>query len=377
MGLTWADRRVDPAGWESKASHSGDCGRCSGAPMRRVDDIRATESPAGTRYRSPGHAPKMTTWPAATGVRVEWAALPARIRAAVEGWLGSPVVEARTQPGGFSPGAAARLRTADRRRAFLKAVGPEPTPSAPAFHRREARIVAALPTSAPVPRLLWSLDEGDDGWVVLLFEDVDGRQPALPWRADELARVLAALESLSADLTPSPVPPTIATPVARWLDTGGRGWRRLLVERPGGLDDWSRRHAEALASLEARATEAAAGDTLLHFDLRADNLLLTDDSVVIVDWPHARIGAAWVDLASFAPSVEMQGGPPPEELLARHPAGRAADPDAVRAVTAAIAGFFTYQALQPPVPGLPTLRAFQAAQGEVARRWLARQTGWR
>jgi len=38
---------------------------------------------------------------------------------------------------------------------------------------------------------------------------------------------------------------------------------------------------------------------------------------------------------------------------------------------AAVAGFFTSRALQPPPPGLPTVRAFQAAQGEVTRRWVA------
>jgi len=29
------------------------------------------------------------------------------------------------------------------------------------------------------------------------------------------------------------------------------------------------------------------------------------------------------------------------------------------------------QSLRPPPPGLATVRAFQAAQGEVTRRWLA------
>ena len=315
--------------------------------------------------------------PTASGVRVDWPELPARVRAAVEGWLGSEVVEAQTQSGGFSPGAAARLLTADGQRVFLKAIGPEPNPESPAFHRREARIVAQLPASAPVPRLLWSHDEGDGGWVVLLFEDVKGRHPALPWRSDELSRVLDALERLAADLTPSPISPEVATPVASWIRMRGQGWRTLLAERPAGLDDWAARHVEALAALEARAVEATIGDTLLHFDVRADNLLLTDDRVLLVDWPHARIGAAWLDPAFFAPSVRMQGGPPPEELLARHPAGRAAAPDAVAAAVAALAGFFTWQSLQPPPPGLPTLRLFQAAQGEIAREWLARLTGWR
>ena len=45
-------------------------------------------------------------------------------------------------------------------------------------------------------------------------------------------------------------------------------------------------------------------------------------------------------------------------------------------VVAAVAGFFTSRALQPPPSGLPTVRAFQAAQGDVARRWLAQRTGW-
>jgi hypothetical protein len=67
----------------------------------------------------------------------------------------------------------------------------------------------------------------------------------------------------------------------------------------------------------------------------------------------------------------MQGGPEPAALLARSRLGQDASPDAVRAVVCAMAGFFTASALMPPPPGLPTLRRFQAAQGEIARRWLA------
>src|SRR5438309_11329380 len=84
------------------------------------------------------------------------------------------------------------------------------------------------------------------------------------------------------------------------------------------------------------------------------------------DWPHARIGAAWLDVVGFAPSVTMQGGPAPDVVLARSAAGRNADPDAVNAGIATVAGYFTRGALQPPPPGLPTVRAFQAAQGVVA-----------
>src|SRR5262245_58074161 len=105
--------------------------------------------------------------PPARGVRSDWHALPARVRAAFEAWAGSRVVSATSQHGGFSPGVAARLRLANGRRIFVKAVSAVANPEAPTFHRREAQIVAHLPSTAPVPRLLWSMDEGDDGWVVL------------------------------------------------------------------------------------------------------------------------------------------------------------------------------------------------------------------
>lgn len=102
------------------------------------------------------------------------------MRRAVEERLGESVVAAPFSPGGFSPGGAARLRTSGGRRVFVKAVGPEPNPDSPAMHRREAEVVRKLPSEAPVPRLLWSYDEGEEGWVVLAFEDVDGRSPAEP-----------------------------------------------------------------------------------------------------------------------------------------------------------------------------------------------------
>jgi aminoglycoside phosphotransferase (APT) family kinase protein len=313
------------------------------------------------------------TGPPATGARRAWSELPARVLAALEDWLGDAVVSADSQPGGFSPGIAVRATTADGRRVFVKAIGPEPNPTSPAFHRNELRIVSSMPDGVAVPRLLWSLDEGEGGWVVLVFEDVDGRQPALPWRDDELERVIRGLDELAAALTPSPAP---AEPAGAMLAASINSWHLLRDDAPEGLDEWSARNLDRLVDLEAQVSEAVEGETLVHLDLRADNLLLTDDRVYLVDWPHAHVGAAWVDAITFAPSLAMQGGPEPEELLARWPSAAGADPAAVTAAVASVAGFFTQRALLPPPPGLPTLREFQAAQGEVARAWLARRTGW-
>ena len=116
--------------------------------------------------------------PDAAGLRFDWSDVPERARTAVEDRLGSPVLSALSESAAFSPGVAARLRSEDGRRFFAKAAGPEPNPLTPAAHRREARVAAALPEDAPVPTFLFSHDEGERGWIVLVFEDVEGRNPA-------------------------------------------------------------------------------------------------------------------------------------------------------------------------------------------------------
>jgi aminoglycoside phosphotransferase (APT) family kinase protein len=306
------------------------------------------------------------------GTRLPWEQVPAALRAAAEQRLGGRVTAAVTQPGGFSPGAAARLELEDGRRAFAKAVGPELNPDSPGIYRAEARIAAALPAAVPAPRFLGVLEDG--GWVLLLFEDIDGSAPACPWRRAELDRVLAAVTDLAAALTPAPL---AAPAVGAAHQASFAGWRRLARAPGAGLDPWARAHLARLAELEAGWAAAARGGSLVHSDLRSDNILLTADRVVFVDWPWACRGASWFDLVAMLPSVALEGGPPPEEVAAGHPLTRAAEPAAVTAVVAALAGYFTYQSRQPGPPGIPAVRAFQAAQGKVALDWLRARTGWR
>lgn len=313
----------------------------------------------------------MTVPPPARGARRDWSELPRHIVSALEAALDGEIVAAATQPGGFSPGVAARVVLRGGRRAFVKAVAHEPNPASPDFHRREARIVSAMPVAAPAPRLLWTLDEGAAGWVVLALEDVEGREPSLPWRSDELDRVLAAVDELHAALTPSPID---AGSAGAFLVEQANSWHLLAADTPG-LDEWSQRHLDELVERERAVAGAVTGETLLHLDLRADNILLAADRVYFVDWPHARVGASWLDAIAFAPSVAMQGGPEPEAVLRSWPTADQADADAVTAAVASVAGFFTYRSLLPPPPGLPTLRSFQAAQAEIARRWLAQRAG--
>ncbi len=210
-----------------------------------------------------------------TSFRTGWAELPRSVRAEVERGLGSPVRTAVGQTGGFTHGVASRLVLADDRRAFAKAI---PVDDALArIYRAEARIAAGLPRSVPAPPLRFTAET--DGWFAMVFDDVEGRHPRLGDPAD-LAAVLATVERLADVLTPSPLPE-----VRTVTDSYGHAlsrWQQFAEHGPPpDLDDWSRRNLDRLAELEATWPERCAGETLLHTDLRPDNMLLSSDGT----WP--------------------------------------------------------------------------------------------
>ena len=115
----------------------------------------------------------------------------------------------------------------------------------------------------------------------------------------------------------------------------------------------------------------------VHADLRADNILLTADRVVVVDWPWACLAAPWFDLVRCCRASICKAALHPRRSSTITLSPGPQTPGAVTAVLAALTGFFVRQSRQPPPPGLPTLRVFQAAQGRTALAWLKVRTTWR
>ncbi len=294
-------------------------------------------------------------------------AAPGPVRAWVERALGSQVVAASTQTGGFSPGVAARLVTASGRRAFVKAVGAELNDRSPELFRQEIVVMRALAALrlAHAPRFYDGYDDG--GWVALLLEDVPGRTAYHPWTPDDARRVLDAVAELTAALTPSPWPdaPVAAERSAEFLSR----WKQIVAD---GIEvpDWLDGRLDEVAALADRGlAELATGDSLAHWDLRADNLLLTDDGrVVFVDWAWAARAASWADQVIVQSDMRVADDHP---ALPDLPAD-----DGIDGFIAAVAGGLWWGSLQPDPPGLPTLRRFQRESAEANFRWLRARLGW-
>jgi aminoglycoside phosphotransferase (APT) family kinase protein len=107
---------------------------------------------------------------------------------------------------------------------------------------------------------------------------------------------------------------------------------------------------------------------VLHFDVRSDNLCLIEDRALFVDWNHACIGNPVLDTASWLPSLEAEGGPAPEEVLAPDTPGLAE-------IAALLAGYFCARAGLPEIPQAPHVRRLQREQAGTALPWAARMLG--
>lgn len=279
--------------------------------------------------------------------------LPSAVRAWVERELGSVVVSATTQQGGFSPGTAARLVTASGRRAFVKAVGTSLNPKTPELFRLEITAMQAIGRLPMAPELYAVYDDGD--WVGMLFEDIAGRLPAHPWEQPDADRVLDALAELTDVLDPSPWPdaPVIAVRSHDFLSR----WENVLADDLA-VPSWVR--PEEFAELARTGIRALAeGKALAHWDLRADNIILTDDRVVFIDWAHPGLAPRWADTVIL--HAEMRGSVTlpslPDEL-------------AITGFIAAIAGGLWWGAAQPAPPGLPTIRSWQREHALVHLDWV-------
>lgn len=211
-----------------------------------------------------------------------------------------------------------------------------------------------------LPRFLgWD----DDGAApILLLEDLSAAEWPPPWSGARVDAVLEALGAMRAAQPPKDLPSLEA-----WRDDLTNWWR--VAEEPGpflSLGLCSENWLEAASPILMAAEKGAVleGDQLLHLDVRSDNICFAGRRSVLVDWNHASVGNARLDVVAWMPSLHAEGGPDPISLVS-------GDSELI----AMVAGYFAHRAGLPPLEGAPGVRGVQLSQLRSALPWVARALG--
>ncbi len=97
-----------------------------------------------------------------------------------------------------------------------------------------------------------------------------------------------------------------------------------------------------------------------------------DNQVLFAGWPHARLGAPFIDLLMLLSSAAASAIDA-EPILRKQPLAAGTEPHTIDAVLAAHAGFCLAGALSPPPPGLQPVADAKIRIGRAAIEGLARR----
>ena len=279
----------------------------------------------------------------------------AGIRERIEALLGVRCVEFVPTEGGYSPAARWRVRTVDGDRVFVKMARSDHTRRA---LRTEHGVLRDLDVDF-APQLIGF--EDDALHPLLAIEDLGAAFWPPPWTPaliEQVRDTLARMHAMSTTL-----------PAFDVVHAGeDRGWL-AVADDPAPFLSLGFASARELdralpALIEAESHAGLAGDSLTHFDIRSDNLCLAARGIVLIDWNLACRGRPEIDLGFWLPSLEMEGGPPPESLLPDRPD-----------VAAWVSGFFAARAGLPVIAEAPGVRDVQRRQLATAWPWVLRALG--
>jgi hypothetical protein len=109
-----------------------------------------------------------------------------------------------------------------------------------------------------------------------------------------------------------------------------------------------------------------------------DNVLLdASGSAWLIDWPWAGIGVRWLDALTILLDARLHSSDiDAEAIISTHPLFADASDDDTNAVLSGLISYFLDAAQRPAPANMPTLRAFQHAEGMAGLSWLGQRLGW-
>jgi hypothetical protein len=274
-----------------------------------------------------------------------------QLRHRIERLLGQAVQSCRPVQGGYTP--AIRLLCGTSNASFFVKGGATPLTSQ--WVRREIQVYNRVSGSFVPDLIAWEDHESEP---ILIIEDLSAHHWPPPWSERQVDLVLAQVDAMHNT-------PAELAPYAEVYRERGPNWRAVALDPEPFLslgmasERWLRAALPLLLQYEAQCS--TEGDSLAHWDLRSDNICITERRAVFVDWNLACMSNPKLDLGFWLPSLAHEGGPEPETILPHAPD-----------VAAWVSGFFAARAGLPTIPDAPHVRLVQRQQLGTALPWVCR-----
>jgi hypothetical protein len=217
-----------------------------------------------------------------------------------------------TQPDcGLSAALRFSVKLEDGTRVFVKAATDEDTTR---WLSTEHLVLSTTVTELMPSIVAWI--EPRDTWPVLITEDLShaywpASHAGVTWRDGDFDLLFAGIEELSS----LPANPALRALVNRRTPV----WSAIAAKPESFLqlglcsDRWFGNAIDVLADAE-RNTDLT-GDIFIHGDIRSDNTCVLGSQVKFVDWSHAARGSSTYNLAQVLPTLHLEGGPVPYDIM--------------------------------------------------------------
>uniref|UniRef100_UPI00202F9637 phosphotransferase n=1 Tax=Dyadobacter sp. MSC1_007 TaxID=2909264 RepID=UPI00202F9637 len=151
---------------------------------------------------------------------------------------------------------------------------------------------------------------------VLITEDLSkaywpASHAGVTWRQGDIDLLFDGLKELSATQAALTLPTLRNRRTSIWSDIANDPASFLNLKLCS--EQWLNQSISAL--IEAEKSTDVTGDRLVHGDMRSDNICIAGSQVIFVDWSHAARGNGRHDLASVLPTLHLEGGPDPYQLM--------------------------------------------------------------
>jgi len=151
---------------------------------------------------------------------------------------------------------------------------------------------------------------------VLIMEDLSkaywpASHAGVTWRKGDIDLLFNGLKELSSFKTGLPIRELKNQRTSFWSEIADDPASFLSLQLCS--EQWLNRSIGAL--IDAEKNVDVTGDHLVHGDVRSDNICFVDSQIIFVDWSHAARGNGRHDLSTLLPTLYLEGGPDPYEVI--------------------------------------------------------------